>query len=597
MNNNIFNPIDYVGSGNGIIMSTHSMGSTKPAHFDKKHIRNLATELKGKIDMPDHLGVIQGLTLGNPWYKSVKTSLWNLNTEGSTQVQYVDNENGDFTYDVPLNDVDNCAKILAVKVLGDPGRPGIDESEILIRTDKFISGANSVIAIGSKTNHVELHVIEDPRGSEAEGYLYRTKFVSPDNDVKYVNPVFLQKGRSVRPLIGLSYEDNRNYDSRTIPGTAVRRFFNTAGNAINQKYFHVSRFAGLSKVNKNNVLTYSLEAHTKMMKMDIMRSDRKVAGIKSNNKQELFEQLSNCYGTTDTKTIQSNLAKDTFKSTVIPQLEMYYMALIDRENALYKTWGNGGTVFVGSDKGYKLNLPIGLFRQAYKLANRYDYELSNFSLDKLAQLLFNKMGKGLSPTDNKIIKVKTGSGGMLIGRKQANQNIANNLPNGVIQLNEFITNKGGNNLDLGLQMGFSKIYHALGHISLELEYAPELDAFGYDESDKDDFDNPYIGGHRLSSYVFMVDNMEGTGSSVVEFRNSSLEQDFTFFVEEGKLPYLGNTESTRHRVNSINNDGYTVYIEKPVGAYILMKPQNVFMYLPRNPKTKLPMGAHLTASL
>lgn len=595
MINNNFQPIDYIGAGNGIIMSSHSMGKDSPLHFDARHIRNLATQLNGKIDMPDHLGIIEGLTLGNPWYKSVQNTVFNLGIDGSRNIQYISNENGDFTYDVPLNDTDVCGKIIEVKILGDPSRPGIDGSEIIIKVDKFISGANSVLMIGSKNSHVELHVQEDPRGSEAEGYLYITKFVSPDNDVKFVNPFYLQKGRTVRPMIALSYEDNRNYDSRTIPGSAVRRFFNTAGNMVNQKWFSVTRHAGLKKVDKNNILTYTLEQHTKMMRLDIMKTNTAGAGIKGEGRA-VTKRITELYGT-NREECAKKYTKDIFKTTFVPQLEMYYMALIDRENALYKTWGNGGTIYLNSDRGYKLNLPIGLFRQAYKLANRYDYELDNFNLDKLSQMIFSLVGKGLDGNSKKTIKLKTGMGGLKIARKQAAANAWSQMPNVMIDGNEFLTNKGGDNLALGFQMGFGVIYNPLGNLSIELTYAPELDAFGYDDSDKDDFDNPYVSGHRLSSYVFMVDDLNSEGSSVVEYRNENLGDDFTFFIEEGKLNYLGTDQSKYQRVNSIHNAGYNVYIEKAVGAYILMKPQNVFMYLPRNPKTKRPMGDHLTASL
>lgn len=589
MINNNFQPQNFVGSGNGIIMTTVQVGDKDPMHYDENHIRNLIPSLSASADKPDYLGVFESLNQLNPYFGDTKNQLWNLDN-GVRKVIEVQNIDGNYYYDVPANDKGNCAKILNVEIKGDQTRPGIDGAEILIRTNTYVSGANSVLEIGSKWDHVELHVLDDPSGSEAEGFLYRTKFITSDSYSKFVPLHFLQKGRSIKASIAVSYEDNRKYDSRALPGATMRRFYNTIGNTVNQKYFHVSRNAALTKIDSNNIITYSLKQHLYMYNMKLMNAKSPVSGIKSRNEEELTAAVMKAYNTNDFNKITAQLKKDTVHNAFVPMLEMYYTALLEKENAYYRMWGNGGTVMVGSDKGYKVQLPIGLFRQAYKSANRYDFELDNFSVTKLADMIFATVQRKYRVSGGKhIVTVKTGSGGLSLARKQINKHYNETMPNVIINGNEFLTDKGGSNKDLGLQFGFGTLYHDLGHIALKFEYAEELDALYFDDNDKDDFDNPYIGNHRLSSYAYIVDNIDGTGSEIYELRNSNLEQDLVTFVEQGKLNYLGAKTSIRS-INSIHNDGYTVYFEKPLNAYILKKPDNTWLYLPKNPKTKMTFG-------
>ena len=571
-----FAPQDYVGLNNGILLTSFDYKS-QPLHYDEAHISHLKN-MMGDSNAPHHLGVIDQLfnQIGLD-YRGTK-SLWSMSNAGQRNIEYINDDQGRYTFDVVLGDsMANRAKIISFEA-ANPERPGIDESPIWIRLDKRIIGANAGIYF-SKFSGVELWSLDHPKGSNAEGFLYEFRLAVNNNHVTYLPPEYLQEGHYVCPLGAVTSERNEDYDDRQI-GAAVRRFYNTMGNAVNQKYFTVTRNAALSSVRTDNPVTQSLANHTKMFRMDLMAANTPAAQGKALvGKQAVNSFLASGYKD------QKSMQKGIVHTVIVPQLEMYYMALIEAEINRYAVWGNGGTIRVGKDQQV-VHLPIGLFRQMMKNANKYSYNLSDFRFDHLIKYFRAGVSKMASPSNKQTIAVKTGMGGLELAMKGIADKFGQ-IP-GILSLNEFITGRGGDNLGLGFSMGFKKFLFPLGDVELEFQYAEELDDV---TGDPNQMDNPVVsGGYRLSSYCFIVDDITGEGNNILELQNGTLEKDFHVYWVNGKMPYMG--DYSRHSAVSPSIPGYEVYIEKPYKAYHVINPGKTWMYLPINPKSKAMFGAN-----
>lgn len=569
-----FFPQNYVGLNGGVLLTSATYNSK--LHFDKAHISHLSQVLGNDV-APTHLGVINSLfnQIGLD-YRGVQ-SLWSINAQGTKNIIEVDNPHGIYTFDKVLADDSNKAKIMSIEVTGNPARPGIDGNPIFMRLNKRLVGANAILTF-SKFAGIELKTTQQPSGSDAEGYLYKTELVVNNNSAQYVPLEYLKVGFYVCAGPGITSERNEDYDDRQI-GSAVARFYNSIGTAANQKYFTVTRQAALSSVATNNPLSVSLENHSKIFKMDLMDSNSYAAKGKAiTGEQNVNDFLSKGYKT------KGELTKSIVHTLIVPQIEMYYMALIQAENNWYAMYGNGGTTRVGKDP-QTVTLPIGLMRQIMKQGNKQSYNVDNFRFDNLIGWIKTGTSK-LSSVSNKMeVRVKTGMGGLLLAQEGITKKFGA-VP-GILNLNEFITNKGGDNLSLGFSLGFRRFTFPLGDVEVVFEYAEELDAV---TGDPNQIDNPmFRNGLRLSSYAFIIDDITGQGNNIAELV-PAIDRDFHLMHADGKMPYLGDPQ--RHNINSISNPGYEVYIEKRFHAYHLIDGAKVWMYLPINPRTRSMFGAN-----
>jgi len=287
------------------------------------------------------------------------------------------------------------------------------------------------------------------------------------------------------------------------------------------------------------------------------------------------------------------MAKDIVHTVLVPEIELYYMALINQEINNYAIWGNGGTIRTQGKDPQTIILPVGLFRQVMKSANKFAYNLNNFKLDQLVAFLNNGLRGRTSVSNMLTIKVKTGTGGLSIVKPQILAKFNQVSTNMTIFGNEFIYNKGGSNLNLGFRMEFDRITLPMGNMEIVFEHAPELDA---NMGDYNDIDNPIVGkaGYRLSSYCFIIDDITGAGNNIIELYNE-VNKDFHLYHVDGKMPYLG--DKNRHASVGPSIPGYEVYIEKGYKAYQVVDPARVWMMLPINPRTRNTFGTFMTDSI
>jgi hypothetical protein len=581
-----FLPENYAGLNNGILLKTAEYG-TKQMHFDLAHINELSSVL-GYDSLPqNNLGVITGLEsqIGLDYIGG--QSLWSLDTNGIRNVKVITQDPmGKYTYETFLP-ADNKAKVLAYEAV-DRERPGRDNSPIRLKLSKRI-GSHGAIFTFSKLAGIELRVGDEPiNGSDDTGYWYTTYQITTNNTNSWVDPRYLQEGIYVCATGSVIGERGELYDDRSVGG-AKRTYYNYVGNGMAQKYFSVTRFAAKTSVPTDLPKQVGLDMHKRIVEIHMM------GGAAANQKglqgNDLLEFTQKNYG----KGVEGakNMSKDIFHSVFVPELELYYMALINQEINHYAIWGNGGTIRTQGKDPQTIILPVGLFRQIMKSANRFNYNLNDFRIDHLVSFLNNGLRNRTSIGNMMTVKVKTGSGGMSIVKPQILAKYNQVSTNMTIFGNEFIYNKGGKNLNLGFRMEFDRITLPMGKMELVFEYAEELDA---NMGDYNNIDNPIVGkdGYRLSSYAFIVDDITGMGNNIIELYNE-VNKDFHLYHVDGKMPYLG--DSNRHGSVGPSIPGYEVYIEKGYKAYQVVDPQRVWMMLPINPKTRQPFGTFMSDAM
>jgi len=197
----------------------------------------------------------------------------------------------------------------------------------------------------------------------------------------------------------------------------------------------------------------------------------------------------------------------------------------------------------------------------------------------------------LEPGAGTIIEIGTGKGGMAMV-----QNWMRNLPsdNGmVLQADPYIQNLGkNNNQDLvfaGPEYTGFVMRNGMGVI--KFKYIPALDPH-----DANDVVNPVvplskaIGGHRLSSYMFILDDITNTDSDNICELMYGPDWDTRKSVLVGKLPYMGNmTLGGGAWQRSSNHPGYEVMFEKRHKAYFVKDVTKSLLIKPINPFTGVPI--------
>lgn len=581
-----FLPDNYSALNNGILLKTAEYGS-KQFHFDAAHIAELNNVLGYDSHPQNHLGVITGLQsqIGLDIVGG-GSSLWSLSTNGMRNVKVITGDQmGRYTWDTYLP-TDYKAKILAYESV-DREKPGRDNSPIRLKISKRI-GSHGAIFTFSKLAGVELRVGDEPiTGSEAEGFWYTVYHITNNNKNSWVDPRYLQEGIYVCATGSVIGERGELYDDRGV-SAAKRTYYNYVGNAMAQKYFTVTRHAALSTIPTDTPAQIGLDMHKRIVEIHLMSS--KSAAFNANKVEgaDLLDFTQKYYG----KGAQGakNLAKDIVHTVLVPEIELYYMALINQEIEHYAIWGNGGTIRTSSKDPQATFMPVGLFRQIMKSANRYSFNINNFKLDQLVAFLNAGMRGKTGVSSRKVVRVKTGTGGLSLVKPQILAKFNQVSTNTTLFANEFIYNKGGDNLNLGFRMEFDRITLPMGTMEIIFEHAPELDA---NMGDYNDIDNPIVGkvGYRLSSYSFIIDDITGEGNNIIELYNE-VNKDFHLFHVDGKMPYLG--DKNRHAASSVSNPGYEVYIEKGYKAYQVVDPAKVYMMLPINPRTRQMFGTYMS---
>lgn len=249
----------------------------------------------------------------------------------------------------------------------------------------------------------------------------------------------------------------------------------------------------------------------------------------------------------------------------------------DIEN--YLMWGGGGRVFLdGQDE---VILPVGLWSQIDGGGYKHIYTRDSFGLDMFRTVIQNFYHGKVDykgPDPNRVLYVQTGLAGMYLAnemiRKEANAHslIYNGTDVGALQ---------GDHLNLSFGLFYTEIVIPF-IATLRFVYNPALD-----NTVVNSVENPTIDGFNLSSYSFIVfDVDELGGADNIKLLKWSRDNELHWKVENGTWYHPSTPLMSRGAwVSSGDFSGYKAKFWQRYPAIWVKDPTRILKMVMKNPIT------------
>jgi hypothetical protein len=194
-------------------------------------------------------------------------------------------------------------------------------------------------------------------------------------------------------------------------------------------------------------------------------------------------------------------------------------------------------------------------------------------LERLEAILTSRLKDKMDPYGKQTIRIGTGRGGLKIARTQLRTKFQGM---NMLTMGDTRYVVGADNQKLHLEtQNFMSYRWEYGII--EFVHVPALDPIYANETS-----NPLYLGERLSSFIFIIDDMSGEGGNIQELVYGP-NWDFNHFYQNGKLAYEDMGTKPHH--GDPNIPGFNVFIEKRMKAYRLVDPTKTLIIKPIDPNT------------
>lgn len=542
---------------NGIYLQTREYDNH--VHLDKAHLMQMEA---GKTQDATDLGMI------TPWITTgymERPGMWDLIGKGKNRVLYMDGHI--FTWKTPLAD----QPTYVTEDVSGVNKPGIEGTTFKIKLNKRTFG-NSAIITPEKFSGVELYVTNDEIRSDGDGFIYTVRLNATNKKLKWFPKEYLQSGVIFFQIGSVLGEYGKTYNDMGNIKTGYTEYYNFVGEGIANIHFTITRDAALSKI--SNQWVAGLRDFRKVIEMYQLRPGSAAWDI-SRTGQGDWSQVVSAY-----KNDKEALNRDIVKKTWIPELESLAMVHVERDVEFYAMWGAGGTLNVEGNS--QVRLPVGLFHQM-NLGPTYNYNIPKFTLKKLDAWLTSRLKDKIDPYGSNIIRIGTGLGGLKLVRGQM-LDVANSL--GLTwDSSKYV--KGNDNQKLSLDApNFMEYRMSFGWV--QFVHVPALDPLQANE-----LENPMVDGHRLSSYMFIIDDLTAQNDNIHEIVYGP-DRDFNHFYVNGRMNYMDNpglsaSRSGPYQSSGPNIPGFEVYIEKRHKMYWVKDPTKSLLIKPYNPRTGRPL--------
>ena len=546
---------------NGVYLQSTSHDSH--SHLDYAHLMHMNG---GKQHMTD-LGVIQ------PFVTSgylMKPYLYNFGNINANRV-YVDGNL--YKWSTPLAD-EPCYIVEDITTCDKPGQAG-EKFKIKVNSRKYDHGY--ILAVDQHSPE-QLLVTEDEIYNEGDSVILTVKYAGVDPANRWFPREYLRPGTKLFAISTTESERSTTYSSIPTMSGGMREYFNYVGCHRGQLHYSITRDAAYTKV--SNKIIASLDKHKEIIEMYVFRKDTLGydLSLQGQGKNHLSAMYTRKYGK---KKGAGQMKADIAYRAWVPRIEAMGLAYLEAMVENEAIFGAGGPVHYDGPQATQRSL--GLFHQL-NMGNQHTYNLYNFTLEKFEFILASRLHGRIEPFQNNEIVIKTGRGGLAWI-----QNMLRRLPSQhgmVLQGNDYITGIGSNqNQKLGwTNPNFVSWTMGNGLGTVRFELVP-----GLDPEEANEQINPLvpaskgIGGHRLSSYMFIIDDITNTGDNVVELVCKD-DWDTQMSVHQGKLAYPGTKFGNGMWQRGSNHPGFEVYMEKRHKAYwvkdvtksLLIKPINPF---------------------
>lgn len=551
---------------NGVYLNSVEYNSE--SHLDSAHVTNLN---QGKENITD-LGIVQ------PFVSSgylVKPYLYSFSNMGKNRI-YLDGHM--WTWKQPLHD-EPCYIVADMSRSEKPGAMG---SKFKIKVNKRKYDNGFVIAMDQHSPD-HLHITEDEIIEDGDGVILTVRYKSVNAANQWFPKELLRPGTKLFAISTYETEFSQTYSSIPNISGGMRTYMQTISDSYAQLHYSVTRNAAFKQVNSN--VTASIKDYQKVIEMytfgkGTLGYDLSMQGQIPNTQKAGI--LSSAYSKKYGKGGMKQMKKDLVVSSWVPAIEAMGISYLEKMVEQDAIWGSGGTITYDG-KG-TVQTSLGLFHQL-NMGNVHTYDLFNWSLQKFEAVLASRLKDRIEPFKSNEITIRTGQGGFAMVR-----NWLRHLPSqaGMVQqANDFIKGIGKDNQKLHwTNPNITSYEMTSGYGTIRFELAPGLDPI-----DSNEYINPMVpvsdtfGGHRLSSYIFIIDDITNSNEGNIVELMYGPDWDLRKSWQSGKLDYMG--KSTYQR--SSHHPGFEVYLEKHHKAYWVKDVTKSLLIKPINPFTGRPV--------
>lgn len=455
------------------------------------------------------------------------------------------------------------------------GKPGQDGARFKIKLNKRSFGHGDIITV-DKFSQVELYITEDEiYGDDSSGYFYTVKLHTTSAKYRYWPTEFLTSGTIYFRKGSVAGEYSKSFSELGNIKTGYREFYNYVGEGTAHVQFEVTRDAAYSKISDKCVM--GLQQYRKIIEMYQFTPGSPLSDAVLRGESPVNYLMRE-------KGMSEKQAMDTYKSSLvkkawIPEVEALAMRKIEMDVEMMATWGAGGVIEV---EGKTLvHLPIGLFHQV-NLGSTFSYNIPLFNLEKIEAYLVSRVKDKIDPYGQNELIVGTGRAGLKLVRPQILERVK--------QAGLFIDDQGryiqGSDNQKLLFDGPNFLAYRWEFGIIKFVHVPALDPII-----ANDWENPLYGGERLSSYIFIIDDLSAEGDNVHEIVYGP-EWDFNWRYINGKMNYLdakSNGSSSAPFQSSSQHPGFQVFMEKRHKAYWIKDITKSLLIKPINPRTGRPI--------
>lgn len=541
------------------------------SHLDKAHALH---QNRGKEHITD-LGILE------PFITSgyiAKPLLWDF-TKMKMNKKYV--EGHIFKHSHPIED-EPC---YIMEDISGTDKPGIDNEKFKIKVNSRKYGQTYVLAADFHSPH-QMMVTEDPIVEDGDGFILTVKRRGVGQADKHYPKELLRPGTKLFPVTTMMTEFGETYADIPTPAGGVREYMNTVGYTRAQVHYSVTREAAFSKMSSNVVA--GLKDYRTMIESYTFAKGTLGFAMSMTNGGTAKSMMTAAYKQKYGKMAVGQMQEDIVKRSWIPEIELLGAAWLKNLVEQEAIWGTGGLIDI--DGKTKAQSSIGYFQQL-NMGNSHVYNISGMTLHKLEFIIASRIKDKIQPFSGNVITVKCGQGALQLVKNQLNKLPARSGM--VMQANDYIEGIGKNNNQslkwTNPNIDSWEMENGLGTIKFEL-------AAGLDPIDANDFINPVVplsngsvGGHRLSSYMFIIDDItNGASDNVMELVYGN-DWDMTHSVHQGKLPYMGTQNNSGSWQRGSNHPGFEVYMEQRHKAYFVKDVTKSLLIKPINPFTNKPI--------
>lgn len=543
---------------NGIYLQTREFNYK--THLDSAHLMHMDA---GQPTDATDLGMI------TPWITTgymEKPGMWNLIGQGKNRVLYT--EGNIYKWKNPIAE----QPTYIIEDVSNMDKPGLGETEFQIKLNKKMFG-NSAIISPNKFGGIELYVTPREIRQDGDGFIYWVRMNSTNKKYKWFPKEYLQAGTIFFQIGSVIGEYGEKYNELGNPSSGYREFYNYVGQGYANISFSCTRDAAYSKV--SNQAVFGLQQYRKVIEMYQLHPSSAAYDISRTGQSPVGFYMEKGM---DEKSATERVQKEIVKRAWIPEVEALAKVTVERDVEHYAMWGSGGVLDVEGHT--KVHMPVGLFHQL-NLGPAYNYNIPKFNLSKLDSWITSRLKDKIDPYGQNIVRIGTGFGGLKLVRSQI-KDVAQSM--GLTYDSERYV-KGNDNQKLYLD-GPNFISYRMSFGIVQFELISSLDPI-----EANDLENPFVDGYRLSSYLFIIDDLTASNENIHEIVYGP-DFDFHHFYINGRMNYMDSAgfggRSGPYQASNLSA-GFEVFIEKRHKCYWVKDITKSLMIKPINPRTGKPI--------